>query len=175
MSDQTNEPVDNTEETPLVPEATTEGKTLGTDDVAPATDTPETELNTPIDPTPEVIQPDVVPEATEPVNIESAADVKVEPSVIPLEDIKIQKANLLDKDDPAKATDLKQVSVEGIEQEKVPNMAEVDKSAKKADITRIGEDKEKDASLEENPGVSRDMQIINPEIITGRKSEYPRG
>lgn len=35
--------------------------------------------------------------------------------------------------------------------------------------------KQKLASQEEEPGCSRDLQMINPAFVKGRNSEYPRG
>lgn len=101
---------------------------------------------------------------------------EVESNVIPLEEVVIEDAGLLEEGDPADANDIQQISTENVDQEKVPNVPEVEEDAKDADIVRTGEDgKMKDASKEENAGASRHLEMINPEFQVGRKSEYPRG
>jgi hypothetical protein len=99
---------------------------------------------------------------------------EVESSVIPLEEVVIEDAGLLEEGDPADANDIQQISTENVDQEKVPK---VEEDAKDADIVSTGEDgKMKDASKEENAGASRlEDDRINPEFIVGRRSEYPRG
>lgn len=102
---------------------------------------------------------------------------EVESNVIPLEEVVIEDAGLLPEGDPADANDLQQISTENVDQEKVPNIPEVEEDALDADIVRTGEDgKMKDASKEENAGASRlEDDRVNPEFIVGRRSEYPRG
>lgn len=102
---------------------------------------------------------------------------EVKSDVIPLEDIKLREPEIVAPPDvdPEQTPLVEQVSQEGVEQEKLPGVPEVDESADDAEEVRFGEDKIKDAYQEENPGGSRDQMAINPEFQHGRKSEWPRG
>jgi len=117
------------------------------------------------------------PKEVKPV-VETPKEVKAEdvkPNVIPLEEVKVQDAKLLDKEDPAKATDVEQIVEKNVEQEIIPNVAQVDEDVKKSDDTRYGDFKEKKSDEEEEAGVSRHDHGIAPQVLEGRKSEYPRG
>lgn len=84
--------------------------------------------------------------------------------------------------DPAKMSVLEQVTVSTeLLQEKLPMIPEIDSLVVDSTVpVRHGggtshTGKQKLASQEEEPGCSRDLQMINPEFIKGRNSEYPRG
>ncbi len=84
--------------------------------------------------------------------------------------------------DPVKMVIREQVTVSTtLVQEKLPMIPEIDSLVVSSTVpVRHGggvshTGKQKLASQVEEPGCSREFQMINPEFIKGRNSEYPRG
>lgn len=97
---------------------------------------------------------------------------KKEPEVIKQEDIQVKTEKVLPEED-APSTPVV-IESDDVQQEKLPAVPVKDEDVKKKDEVKFSEGKVMPAEKEQVPGEGRHGDLINPEFIRGRRSEYPR-